>query len=923
MTDPFGTAALREGTLLAWRNSPTRLREDAAAEADLVRAGYRDRLLTELAQNAADAAARTGIPGALRVQLHDDVLRIANTGAPLDVEGVHALAALRASGKTGSSGEFAGVGRFGVGFTAVRAVSDEVELRSTSGSLLFSAARTRAAVAEEGLEVPDAGVPALRLVWATDERPPSGFDTEVVLRLRPDVDAAALVAGFAAEAVDLLLELPGIATIEVGDTVLRRTERELDGDRAGLTEITVGDRTWWQFRADAARWLVPVVDGRVRTVTADVLRAPTRSDEELSIPALLIADVPMQPDRRRVLPGAPLAAVARGYARFVAALPRDQRPDLVPQPGFARSEVDAALREELLRELRTQPWVPAARTAAYPDAADLVPTRATVIPALTDELADALADVVPDLVDPELSGPRHAPVLAAVDVHRVGLARIAELLGGHHREPSWWHALYDALEPLVVDALAVEELAAVSVPLADGRTVTGPRTTVTGTDLGHAVDAAVAALDWVRLVHPDAVHPLLNRLGAERATAGDLLSDPALRARIEDVDYDDPTAATELATVVLSLVGLAPPDARPGWLGELPLPDADGELVPADELLLPGAPLAEVLDDDSPFGTVDAALVERVGEESLRALGVGWGFSVMRAELPTGPEHDLDDEPRWWDTLSDDPETLVAVRDLDLVDPARWSQALTLLAGDPLTAAALADRDGYTAWWLRTHAEIDGRRLGLLRAPDDDTFAGLLDVFDHPAAPALAGALAPTAVDDTGLARVLLDRLADPERTPTPDVVTRTHRLLAAAADRGVLDLDELGLPSGVRSLAGAVADPDVALVLDRAHLGAVVPPGRLVLGALDTAAALADLLDLPLASAAVHAQVLGDGETSTWDREPGAVLACTVLGLPLPSGSVVVHDELVVRLGGALDGDVAVAWWVDTDGRTHCRRRP
>ncbi|MCL2535983.1 MAG: ATP-binding protein, partial [Nocardiaceae bacterium] len=727
MTDPFDTAALREGTLLAWRSSPTRLREDAAAEADLVRAGYRDRLLTELAQNAADAAAKAGVPGALRVHLHGDVLSVANTGAPLDRDGVHALTALRASGKS------TGVGRFGVGFTAVLAVSDDVELRSTSGSLLFSAARTRAEIESAGLEVPAVGAPALRLAWATDERPSDGFDTEVVLRLRPDLHGpgvAALLARFAAEAVDLLLELPALESIEIDGTVLRRTVRDL-GD--GLVELTVGHTTWWQYENGSVRWLVPVVDGRVLPVTGDVLRSPTRSDEELSIPALLIADIPMQPDRRRILPGAPLTDLVRGYAQFVAALPRDQRLELVPPPGFARSEVDAALREALLDELRTQPWVPAAS-----DADDLVPARATVVSGLTGELADALADVVPDLVDPQLSGPRFASALAAVDVHRIGLARIAELLGGHEREPSWWHALYTALEPLVVDALAVEELAAVPVPLADGRTVTGPRTTVTGTDLGHALDAAGPALDWVRLVHPDAAHPLLNRLGAERATAGDLLSDPALRARIEDVDYDDPTVATELASVVLALVGLAAPDARPAWLGELPLPDADGELVPADELLLPGAPLTDILVADSPFGTVDPDLVARVGEEPLRALGVGWGFALLRAELPTGPEHDLDDEDSWWDTLSDDPETLIAVRDLDLVDPTCWPQALTLLADDPDTAAALADRDGYTAWWLRRHAEVDGRRLGLLRAPDDDTFAGLLDVLDHPAAPALA-----------------------------------------------------------------------------------------------------------------------------------------------------------------------------------------
>lgn len=845
------------------------------------------------------------------------MLRVANTGAPLDRDGVHSLVALRASGKSDGTSPAQGVGRFGVGFTAVLAVSDDVEFRSTTGSVAFSTHRTRSELAAAGLEVPAVGAPTLRLAWPTDARPADGFDSEVVLRLRRDlhgVGAVSLLARFAAEAVDLLLELPALESIDIDGTVVRRTERDLGG---GVTELTVGHTTWWQYSTASARWLVPVVDGRVRPVTGDVLRAPTRSDEELSLPAVVITDVPMQPDRRRILPGELPAHVARGYAEFVAALPRDQRLDLVPLPGFARSEVDATLREALVAELRSQPWVPSAGA----DSADLVPTRATVLTGLTRELADALADVVPDLVDPELSGSRHAAALAAVDVHRIGLARLAELLGGHEREPSWWHTLYDALEPLVVDAIAVEELAAVPVPLADGRTVTGPRTTVTGAELGESLGDAAAALDWVRLVHPDAAHPLLRRLGAERVTAGDLLGDPALRARIEDIDYDDPTAATELASVVLALVGRAGPDARPAWLGELPLPDTDGELVPADELLLPGAPLADILVEDSPFGTVDPALLARVGEEPLRALGVGWGFAVLRAELPTGPEHDLDDEESWWDTLADDPETLIAVRDLDLVDPARWPQALSLLVDDPDTAAALADRGGYTAWWLRRHAEIDGRPLGLLRAADDDTFAGLLDVLDHPAASALAAALAPASVDDTALAAVLLDRLADPERTVTPDVATRTHRLLGAAAARGVLDLDDLVLPARVRSLAGTVAEPDVALVLDRPHLGALVPPERLVLGAFDTAAALADLLDLPLASTAIDAVVLGDGRVSSWDREPGAVLACAALGLTLPSGPVVVHDELVVRSSGAVEGDVAVPWWVDADGRTHCRR--
>ena len=59
--DPFGTARLRRGVLDAWATSPARFREDANAEEDLVLGGYRDRLVVELAQNAADAAARAKV----------------------------------------------------------------------------------------------------------------------------------------------------------------------------------------------------------------------------------------------------------------------------------------------------------------------------------------------------------------------------------------------------------------------------------------------------------------------------------------------------------------------------------------------------------------------------------------------------------------------------------------------------------------------------------------------------------------------------------------------------------------------------------------------------------------------------------------------------------------------------------------------
>ncbi|MGO1339336.1 MAG: hypothetical protein ACTML1_07075, partial [Cellulosimicrobium funkei] len=68
--DVFGTAALRRAVLEAWRSSTTRLREDANTEEDHAHGSYRGRVVVELAQNAADAAVRAGVPGRLRLSLH-------------------------------------------------------------------------------------------------------------------------------------------------------------------------------------------------------------------------------------------------------------------------------------------------------------------------------------------------------------------------------------------------------------------------------------------------------------------------------------------------------------------------------------------------------------------------------------------------------------------------------------------------------------------------------------------------------------------------------------------------------------------------------------------------------------------------------------------------------------------------------------
>ncbi|HTC68899.1 MAG TPA: molecular chaperone Hsp90, partial [Acidothermaceae bacterium] len=121
--------------LASWAASPARFREDANAEEDLVLGGYRDRVLIELAQNAADAAARAGVRGRLRFELDsvDAVLRAANTGAPIDAAGVESASTLRASSKREKAAR--SVGRFGVGFAAVLAVSDEPTIVADAGSV--------------------------------------------------------------------------------------------------------------------------------------------------------------------------------------------------------------------------------------------------------------------------------------------------------------------------------------------------------------------------------------------------------------------------------------------------------------------------------------------------------------------------------------------------------------------------------------------------------------------------------------------------------------------------------------------------------------------------------------------------------------------------------------------------------------------
>lgn len=936
--DPFGTEALRTATLGAWRSSPTRFREDANAEEDLVLGGYRDRWFVELAQNAADAAGRAGVPGVLRVSIVDGELRVANNGEPLHPGGVAALASLRASGKRGNGT----AGRFGVGFAAVLPVSLEPRVVSTSGGVRFSAARTREEVSAEPalrdeLAHRRGAVPVLRLVWPTpvdEPGPPAGFATEVRLPLPPGAASTELLAQATEQAADVLLAFPALHCVELPAASWRRDD--LGGGFVLLRDGQAGTVTRWrlvrqhgelpaelllaaeeQHRPEwSVCWAVAVDDaGAPRPAREDVLHAPTPTDERLSLPARLLATLPVEPSRRRVRPGGAagfvLGEAARSYPELVVAMPPRHRSALVPAGGFPLSGVDATLRDGVVAALRTARWLPAAAGG------ELAPALACVLDVPSAELARLLADLVPGLLAAELSEPAHTAALATLGVRRLDLAGVVEAVSGVDRPPGWWRELYAALAPAAdASSTARDELAALPVPLADGRTVTGPRTTL-------VLDSAVHGIAGLRVVHPEAVHPLLVRLGAQQAGARALLESPELRDAVER-SMDDAESGMDtmpLAGAVLRLVreaGSAPP-----WLGALALPAAGGEFRRADELVLPDGALRGVLAADGPVGVLRSDIVDLVADrDALRAIGVLDGFAVVDEEYPAGPDHDLADEERWWASLAEPPQRLLAVRDLDLVDDRQWRSALRLLDAEPVTARALHARPSYTGWWLARFASLGGRRPRYWRLPSAVRLAGLYDeapVDLDERLLAAAGVRSALDVQDAVDAADLLARLADPARDVPAALAAQAHAALVAAALARRFRLDDVAPPTSVRAVTGqvvpAAGEPGrPVLVLDRPWLAAIVEPHCLVAGG--DPATLAQLLDLAVASDDLSATVVSAGREVEWSRLPEVAAACEALGRPVPGGRFVRYDELRVRTPQG--SEHSVPYWVDEHGTVH-----
>ena len=435
------------------------------------------------------------------------------------------------------------------------------------------------------------------------------------------------------------------------------------------------------------------------------------------------------------------------------------------------------------------------------------------------------------------------------------LTEAIDRLAGLERDPGWWRRLYDSLAGVDPDRLS-----GLPVPLAGtARTDDWAPRQVAACPLPEALTGPVLdrlARLGLKVAHPDAAHPLLEKLGALPATPRAVLTTPQVRAAVAgsldagEVWDEDALDAEELAETVLTLVRDADLSTRRRAVARRPRAPGRGGRTrarPVNSCCPAARSRRSCARTNSP--SCDDELAERWGEQPLTACGVLATFALVRATDVVLDPDEL--EPRDGDFAEPDDAGLLDAVDVwceDVLDQLpdtpvppvatetrrrtrpRPRRRRRLAAGArpalPAAAARRADPAGagaaartarhesvrpYTAWWLRDHPVLDGRRpAGLRAAGGDPLLAGLYDSadatgFDDEQVLRALGVRTSVAalLDEPGGAAELLGRLADPDRAVGS---VQLHALYTALAD---LDPEQVTLPDELR----AVVDGEVRVV--------------------------------------------------------------------------------------------------------------
>lgn len=401
-----------DACLAVYREDASRVEQDANNELRIAEGGYRNRQLYELLQNAVDATHDGG--GRLEVRLTADHLYVANDGAPFTADGVRAVMASDLSPKNDDR-----IGRFGIGFKSVLAVSSEPKIFSRTVCLSFDATWAADAIRSAGFTAPR--YPTMRLARALDPVAESVADpilaelmtwasTVVVLPLRER--RAELADDLRTFPKEFLLFSPHVREIRLLDSATSEyaagrtiTNESLRDGVAIITES--GAREEWRvFRAtwrpsEAARRDAGRLADRAEVEIA--WAAPRRSRHGLgnfwayfpthaltTLSGIVNAPWRLGDDRLNPLPGAfnegLLTQVLPGLiARNLGVLHDDSAPaavlDLYPARGREpRSWADGVINEPIYESLRTHP--------SLPDCAGRLqlPSRLRLIPSILNQV---------------------------------------------------------------------------------------------------------------------------------------------------------------------------------------------------------------------------------------------------------------------------------------------------------------------------------------------------------------------------------------------------------------------------------------------------------------------------------------------------------------------------------------------------------
>lgn len=156
-----------------YRHDPDRIEEDYKKEASITEGGYGRKQVQELVQNAADALQFE--KGRIEVHLTEQALYVANQGSPINQEGIRGLLYAHLSSKVGDE-----IGRFGLGFKSVGAISNNTKVYSQTVSFEFDRKRSQEVLSEELDHLGSMSeIPGLRLAWVID--PVHDFEDDPIL----------------------------------------------------------------------------------------------------------------------------------------------------------------------------------------------------------------------------------------------------------------------------------------------------------------------------------------------------------------------------------------------------------------------------------------------------------------------------------------------------------------------------------------------------------------------------------------------------------------------------------------------------------------------------------------------------------------------------------------------------------------------